>query len=76
MLLRNYYVRLVPADRPSEPRAKFTTAKADCCPTTKMCVTVWMWTAWVAFTPVLTVAHGSVEWSAAATGNGFTSRWR
>lgn len=64
------------ADSLLEPRAECTTTKADCSPTVRTCVTVWMWTVWAASTPAPTAAHASVGSSAAATGSGFTSRWR
>lgn len=67
---------VAPADRPSEPRAECMTVKADCCPTTRTCATAWMWTVWAASTPVPSAAHASAAWSAAATGSGFTSRWK
>lgn len=64
------------AGRLLDPRAECTTTKADCCPTARTCVTVWMWIVWAASTPVPTAAHASAGSSAAATGSGFTSRWR
>lgn len=39
-------------------------------------MTVWTWIAWAASTPALSAAHANVEWSAAVTGSGFTSRLR
>lgn len=70
------YLFASPADRPSVPRAKCMTAKADCSPTAGTCVTVWMWTVWAASTPAPNAARAGVEWSAAVIGSGFMSRWR
>lgn len=64
------------SDKPSRQRTECTTAKAVCSSTTRTCATVWMWTAWAASTPAPSAAHANVEWSAAVTGSGFTSRWR
>lgn len=67
---------VVPPDRHSEPRAECMTVKADYCPITRTCATAWTWIVWAASTPALSAAHASAAWSAAATGSGFTSRWK
>lgn len=65
-----------PTGKLLEPKAECMTAKVDCSPTARTCVTVWMWTVWAASTPAPNAAHASVESSAAVTGSGFMSRWR